>query len=89
MTYSLWIIFVVLAINYIAFLALIYVLIDRINRKLPEDQKIPFPGYVFWTVIREYRRMYPESRLYVAVWVTMGVLWICGVALIFSLGFFK
>jgi ABC-type spermidine/putrescine transport system permease subunit I len=58
-----------------AALAVLFILIGEVNRKLPDDGQM---GYVFlsWLqfmrLFREYRRLYPKSRL-ATVWVSLVV----------------
>jgi len=45
---------------------MVYVMIGKINRKLPEDQQIGYFGFYptkAFRIAREYRRLYPRSHL--------------------------
>lgn len=58
----------------------LYVMIGRVNRKLPEDKQIPYffsfsyPYFSkFTTIKREYKRCYPNSHLH-TVRIVLNVL---------------
>jgi hypothetical protein len=44
---------------------LLYVIVGRINEKVPENQKVSYLGWhpdKYRRVLKEHRRLYPESR---------------------------
>jgi len=58
-----------------------FAMIGEVNRKLPEDQQIPYLwGHYakYQRILREYRRFYPKGRL--------GSAWMLLVVLVFTLG---
>ncbi|HEY6306360.1 MAG TPA: hypothetical protein VI488_07900 [Candidatus Angelobacter sp.] len=47
-------------------------LLARINRKRPVEQQIPYFRMNIWRLAGDYRRLYPNSRLYVVPWLSTG-----------------
>jgi hypothetical protein len=70
----------------------LYAIVGEVNRKLPEDQQFK---YLFWypakfgKVKKEYRRLYPKSRLALMFNVCVGVSALLMLACVWRLGFFK
>jgi hypothetical protein len=52
----------------------------RINRHLHPEKQVSYFLSNPWTILREYRRLYPGSRLYLLPWffLGMGFLSLCG-----------
>ena len=45
---------------------MLYAMIGKINRKLPDEQQVSYVGFYpskAFKITREYRRLYPRSRL--------------------------
>lgn len=66
---------------------LIYVMLVRINRRLPTDRQISYLAYGMGRVQREYKRLYPGSFLYVFLWLCGGICVISMLLVAASLGF--
>jgi hypothetical protein len=53
---------------------LMFAMIGEVNRKLPDQEQISYlgghPGK-YMTIIREYRRLYPEGRLTMYLWTSV------------------
>lgn len=70
---------------------LFYVMIGRINLKLPENERVGYFGFFSknFRVLNEYRHLYPSSPLYICFFILFGAAMVLLVACAWQLGFFN
>lgn len=69
--------------------AIIYVMIVRVNSKLPADMRLSYFSYGVGQVKKEYQRLYPGSKLYLLPKLCGAITFVCLLILISALGFFR
>lgn len=66
----------------------IYVMLVKVNRRLPSDKQISYIAYGLVQIQREYRRFYPGNWLYLLPWLCGFFCVICMVLLAVALRLF-
>jgi hypothetical protein len=80
------------AVSCIASSLIMSEILERVNRRLPEDSHIsPLGWYLTKTlyVLREYRRYYPYGNLVRALWLTAGLAFSSLLLCAWAVGFFS
>jgi hypothetical protein len=85
--HQLWFILYLAAMGFAALTgALVWVLIARINRKLPFEQRVRI-RWALGNIHRHYRQLYPASRLYILPWISTALTLLSSLAAAISFGF--
>jgi hypothetical protein len=85
--HSPWITLYLAAVGFVALTStLLWVLMARVNRKLPSEQRIRFL-FALGNVQRQYRGLYPTSHFYVFPWVSAAFALALLLAAAVNLGF--
>ena len=68
---------------------IIYIMLVKVNRRLPDDKQISYIAYGLGQIQREYKRLYPGNLLYLFPWVSGALCIVCMLLLTIAMGLFS